>query len=319
MDDQKKVALSEEEISRYPENVQEALRQGLPLNIIYRNLATQYSRIKPPDKDLLAEYVVRAKGPERSMRQFAEEVGVNASTLSRIVNKKTAGANSNNLIADIAAYADKNSGITFEMLMQAHGMDLPRNVRNRWAHGMERETIYNDLIIKALLNRGYSVAQLEPGRHRTIGGTFNFDLKLRTNAIPRGDGIWGFEFCVLQPTPAGATVGRVDPIKMMNIMRRLSRISGLMAEYDYNYDRVSVVVTDSDAFYEIQKRLEECYLKYEVTIILIDLETGDVTDEFMVPWVDEAKCEPVFIPLPEPEEKEDDEDDLWEDDFDDPK
>ena len=49
MDDQKKVALSEEEISRYPENVQEALRQGLPLNIIYRNLATQYSRIKPPD------------------------------------------------------------------------------------------------------------------------------------------------------------------------------------------------------------------------------------------------------------------------------
>ena len=91
MDDQKKVALSEEEISRYPENVQEALRQGLPLNIIYRNLATQYSRIKPPDKDLLAEYVVRAKGPERSMRQFAEEIGVNASTLSRIVNKKTAG------------------------------------------------------------------------------------------------------------------------------------------------------------------------------------------------------------------------------------
>lgn len=123
MDDQKKVALSEEEISRYPENVQEALRQGLPLNIIYRNLATQYSRIKPPDKDLLAEYVVRAKGPERSMRQFAEEIGVNASTLSRIVNKKTAGANSDSLIADIAAHADKNCGITFEMLMHAHGME----------------------------------------------------------------------------------------------------------------------------------------------------------------------------------------------------
>ena len=28
MDDQKKVALSEEEISRYPDDVQEALRQG---------------------------------------------------------------------------------------------------------------------------------------------------------------------------------------------------------------------------------------------------------------------------------------------------
>ena len=162
MDDQKKVALSEEEISRYPENVQEALRQGLPLNIIYRNLATQYSRIKPPDKDMLAEYVVRAKGPERSMRQFAEEIGVNASTLSRIVNKKTVRANSDNLIADIAAYADKNSGITFEMLMRAHGMDLSRDIRNRWAHNADIETVYDDLIIKALLNRGYSVARLEP-------------------------------------------------------------------------------------------------------------------------------------------------------------
>lgn len=319
MDDQKKVALSEEEISRYPENVQEALRQGLPLNIIYRNLATQYSRIKPPDKDLLAEYVVRAKGPERSMRQFAEEIGVNASTLSRIVNKKTAGANSNNLIADIAAYADKHSGITFEMLMQAHGMDLSRNIRNRWAHGMDIEDVYDDLIIKALLNRGYSVARVEPERHRTISGAFCFDLELRTDAIPRGDGIWGFDFCMIQPSSIEAPREHIGQMKAITVMRHLSRLAGLFAGFNYKYDRVSIVLTDSDAFYGVQKRLEDCYLKYEVTIILIDLETGDVTDEFMIPWIDETKCEPVFIPLPEPEDKEEDEDDLWEDDFDDPK
>ena len=81
MENQKRVTLSEEEINRYPTEVQEALRQGLPLNIIYRNLSTQYTRVKAPDKKLLAEYVMRAKGPERSMRQFAEEIGVNASTL----------------------------------------------------------------------------------------------------------------------------------------------------------------------------------------------------------------------------------------------
>ena len=81
MEDQKKVVLSEDEVGRYPADVQEALRQGLPLNIIYRNLSTQYSRVKAPDKNLLAEYVMRAKGPERSMRQFAEEIGVNSSTL----------------------------------------------------------------------------------------------------------------------------------------------------------------------------------------------------------------------------------------------
>lgn len=319
MDDQKKVALSEEEISQYPENVQEALRQGLPLNIIYRNLATQYSRIKPPDKDLLAEYVVRAKGPERSMRQFAEEIGVNASTLSRIVNKKTVGANSDNLIADIAAYADKNSGITFEMLMRAHGMDLSRAIRNRWAHNADIEMVYDDLIIKALLNRGYSVARLESERHKTISGVFGFDLVLKTDAIPRGDGIWGFDFCVVQPASFETSREHQSQMKSITVMRHLSRIAGLFADYHYKYDRVSIVVTDSDAFYGVQKRIEDCYLRGEVTIILIDLETGDVVDEFMIPWIDETKCEPIFTPLPEPEEKEPDDDDLWEDDFDDPE
>lgn len=319
MDDQKRVALSEEEISRHPENVQEALRQGLPLNIIYRNLATQYSRIKPPDKDLLAEYVVRAKGPERSMRQFAEKIGVNASTLSRIVNKKTVGANSDNLIADIAAYADKNSGITFEMLMRAHGMDLSRDIRNRWAHSADIETVYDDLIIKALLNRGYSVARLESERHRTISGFFGFDLVLKTDAIPRGDGIWGFDFCMVQSASFEAPREHQSQMKSITVMRHLSRIAGLFADYHYKYDRVSIVVTDSDAFYGVQKRIEDCYLRGEVTIILIDLETGDVVDEFMIPWIGEAECKPVFTPLPEPEEDSSPDDDLWDDDFDDPE
>lgn len=232
MDDQKKVALSEEEISRYPENVQEALRQGLPLNIIYRNLATQYSRIKPPDKDLLAEYVVRAKGPERSMRQFAEEIGVNASTLSRIVNKKTAGANSDSLIADIAAHADKNCGITFEMLMHAHGME---NTTGRGGvymrYGREIERSLKSILIDALLVRGYSLTLREPIRHKTIAGVFTFDMDLMTNATQEEDGLWGLDFCVMLQQPS-----RVSPesashqirMKGYNLMRRLMRLSALL-------------------------------------------------------------------------------------------
>ena len=82
---------------------------------------------------------------------------------------------------------------------------------------------------------------------------------------------------------------------------------------------MSIVVTDSDAFYGVQKRIEDCYLRGEVTIILIDLETGDVVDEFMIPWIGEAECKSVFTPLPEQEEDDSIDDDLWEDDFDDPE
>ena len=39
----------------------------------------------------------------------------------------------------------------------------------------------------------------------------------------------------------------------------------------------------------------------------------------MVPRIGEAKCESVFTPLPEPEEKETDDAAWWDDDFDDPE
>ena len=99
------------------------------------------------------------------MRQFAEEIGVNASTLSRIVNKKTAGANSDSLIADIAAHADKNSGITFEMLMQAHGMENAVGRGNSYLrYEREIERSLKSILIDALLVRGYSVTLREPIR-----------------------------------------------------------------------------------------------------------------------------------------------------------
>lgn len=315
MENQKKVELSEEEISRFPSNIQEALRQGLPLNMIYRNLTTQYIRTKVPDKNLLAEYVVRAKGPERSLRQFAEEVGVNASTLSRIINKKTAGTNSDNLIADIAACADKNSGITFDMLMHAHGMENTVNGQSHVAYEREVGKSYKGIIIDALLKRGYTVALREPIRHKTISGGYRFDLEIVSNAIPRGDGFWGLEFYAVQAPRGNFQTGSIQ-YRGMGVLRRISRMCGLFADYSYNYDRVSVVVSDSKTFYEVTERLKDCYLKYEVTIILVDLETGEVDDEFMVPWIDETKCETVFTPLPEPDGEEPEEDDLWTDDYD---
>lgn len=38
------------------------------------SILSEYVRISTPDKDRLAELVVRAKGPELSMSQFAKKV-----------------------------------------------------------------------------------------------------------------------------------------------------------------------------------------------------------------------------------------------------
>ena len=86
------------------------------------NIFEGYIRVKDPDKDMLAELVMRGKGIGRSLQEYAEACGVNASTLSRIVNKKNSGPSADRLIAKLAIYADSSSGVTIEKLLEAHGL-----------------------------------------------------------------------------------------------------------------------------------------------------------------------------------------------------
>lgn len=45
-------------------------------------------------------------------------------------------------------------------------------------------------------------------------------MELKTDAIPRGDGIWGFEFCRVQTPPHGVNA-HIGAMKAMNVMRRI--------------------------------------------------------------------------------------------------
>ena len=49
----------------------------------------EYVQVRTPDKIDIAHLVNIAKGPDRTMAQFADECQISASTLSRIVNGKT--------------------------------------------------------------------------------------------------------------------------------------------------------------------------------------------------------------------------------------
>ena len=51
-------------------------------------MGTGYTRGKAVDKDRLAQYLEAAKGPGRTMKQFAEECNVNPSTLRGLPIKK---------------------------------------------------------------------------------------------------------------------------------------------------------------------------------------------------------------------------------------
>lgn len=86
-------------------------------------ILSEYVRTKQPDPDKLAELVGRAKG-KRTVTEFATACGVNASTISRILNKKLSGPCSDELIVAIAANAAPGSKVRFRDLLDAHGVEM---------------------------------------------------------------------------------------------------------------------------------------------------------------------------------------------------
>lgn len=271
-----------------------------------RDKLDKYTRMKSPDKEALADLVIRAKGPRRSLRQFAEILGVNASTLSRIVNQKTASANSDNLIADIADHADPDSDVTFEQLMAAHGMVLKeRTGFNEYALFMDS---VSDIVMKELIVRGYIVKNgMVRGRGvclDSIMGRCFLDFELHTNALGKEDAVWLFDFYA--PGKGGV---KTDEQQLNRIRQWMLMYAGMLGFNEGKVDRLSVVLADRRIYEQLLVFLEGYTLRYEMSVILIDLETRKVIEEYVLR--DKPTSNPVFYPLTEeeqdePEEKDDD-------------
>lgn len=281
-----------------------ALEQKL---LYYYDLLEMYVRTSQPDKDLLSDLVTRAKGPSRTMKKFAEDIGTTPSTLSRIVNKQTRGANADRLIAEIAAHADPESGVTFEMLMAAHGMtQKKRPMRPEREYELESKKI----IINELYNRQYSMVDVENPEMQAAISRFRLDYSIRTNALHEGSALWGFEAAYIRDDKNSH-----GGMGLWSISSRLMRITSALY-FDKNpYDRISVVISDKDAFELMKKRGAERLggkiLKDEFSVILIDMEQGCVVEEYIIPNEKENNRD-VFFLIEQTEKKasEDDEDDM---------
>ena len=116
------------------------------------NRISHGSRLGKPDTDKLIRLVVKLIG-SRTMRQFANDLGVNVSSISRIVNGKTTEI-SDLLLAKIAIYADPDSGVTLEDLMDAQGI-----IENKSARSLYKkfEDDSRRIIVDSLLKTNYSV------------------------------------------------------------------------------------------------------------------------------------------------------------------
>ncbi|MFR1286972.1 MAG: hypothetical protein ACLSCD_04985 [Subdoligranulum sp.] len=105
--------------------------------------------------------LIRAK-EQAEYAAVCSDCGVNPSTLSRIVNMKTSGACTDELIQKVAQNSDPESGITFEILMDANGK-VPRRMTGKYTSKEfeATEKSITDIIFKELEDRGYRTSILE--------------------------------------------------------------------------------------------------------------------------------------------------------------
>lgn len=243
------------------------------------SILSEYVRISTPDKDRLAELVVRAKGPELSMSQFAKKCEVNPSTLSRIVNKKTTGKNSDALIFNIAENADPNSGVTFEMLMSAHGMkkrNLNGKVDTEEYRAFEKNAA--DLVLSEIMKRGYKVqVPMTPQVYNALNYHYRPDWEIATDAVTSDNtmGQWLFEFWTMLGTEQQAI--RRQTIKLR---QKLLMVLGLYYMDEIKADKLSFVVFNRKFYKLLKDTLEGICVKPWITIMLFDMEQAQFIEEF---------------------------------------
>ena len=243
------------------------------------SILSEYVRISTPDKDRLAELVVRAKGPELSMSQFAKKCEVNPSTLSRIVNKKTTGKNSDALIFNIAENADPNSGVTFEMLMSAHGMkkrNLNGKVDTEEYRAFEKNAA--DLVLSEIMKRGYKVqVPMTPQVYNALNYRYRPDWEIATDAVTSDNtmGQWLFEFWTMLGTEQQAI--RKQTIKLR---QKLLMVLGLYYMDEVKADKLSFVVFNRKFYKLLKDTLEGICVKPWITIMLFDMEQAQFIEEF---------------------------------------
>ena len=224
------------------------------------------------DPMTLIELVEAAKG-KRSQRKFADDLGVNVSSVSRILSGKVSEI-SDELLAKIAACADPDSGVTIEKLMEAQGIV---EAENRAQLAMKFEEACRRIIADELLSRGKSVAYPNDGRVSRMS-RYMCDFEIKTDALKRGDGRWMFEVKMMNTSaklPAG--VGRT-----------MIWVDSAMAAYyrGESIGRISLVVDHRIIYEDLKHRLEEQPINDEISIILISVGQGKILDEYVAPLID---------------------------------
>lgn len=225
-------------------------------------------RVGKVDKDQTVRLVELAKG-NRSLRSFAQTLGVNVSTLSRIMSGKTEGISSA-LLFRIVENAAEGSGVTIEQLMMAQGLLSDPDQVKRSIKTMRE---YYRILIDEILCFGYKV-KLE--RISEFNRKILCDFELKTDALENGDSSWLVETMFYN----GTQKLRLECQHWLDSVMAYLYQGGKVG-------RISLMVDNEVPFNYMKDRLSELIIPDEISVLLVSKNNGGfIEDEYVAPLTD---------------------------------
>lgn len=264
-------------------------------------------RVSAADMNKVAELANRAKG-DRTNAAFAEACGVNAATMSRILNAKFKKRLSDDVIAAIAVNSADSSVTFFRELLAAQGVAIPaaegkdekeqkqlyteylNQVRSAWQMSTRTRTDQpaissvrkdnirirtQEIIQNCLIDKGFMVARVKDlAVMENVPMQFNrqADFVLKTDALET-EGLSKWAFYISEN--AGLEFLR----DFQNLL-----VEAYFSKPAQNGYRVTLITSDWHTFYESRSCLKGLGSAYDsVSIMLVDTRYNLVKAEYVAP------------------------------------
>lgn len=259
-----------------------------------KTIKSDLVQVTAPNESEVAELVLKAKGENRSLREFAEATGISAPTLSRIANGKITRPLSLETIVSIVGNSDSFTLRTLYELARANGYmsKAEQNaLRARQQLHATRNSAYvsvksimHTTIVAELFQRGGDMdkrfLETNPGALCTaIEQVVKYDFSMQID-IDGEQYDWVFLTFPQMAEDFVASGVAVDKL-VRNIVREVSPVfltdAWLPAQYDGK--KISFCFVDADIYNEFVRITEHGRLQNSFSAILLDVENARLEEE----------------------------------------
>ena len=236
------------------------------------------------DPELFSDLLLRAKGKERTLTEFAKLCNVSGSTLSRIVNKGNTRASTVDLLQAIAENT-ADSTVTFAALMYANGYSRVEMVETDEpdARGRPEKRNLPEAVVRGQVHRRmHKAMQYDAALYREIlkknlfdgnvsfqaGEEDHYSFIIETDFLP--DKLIGWAFYILELDPANVYE------EYLKIYRRL-----YMLQPGEHHLKYTIIMKQKKAFDKLCALFRNDQIRDPFSIMLIDDKEKTVVTEFV--------------------------------------